>query len=187
MGYALVAKLFPLFISCLLTTALPVLAQGGAADTDSSDAPSPIEVVSDPSPASAPDFRHRLLLNAVPGLSGEIRFLAPTADDAIVRALLTLDGKLLALPLKKERNSERSGSFPTPFKSLDYQFQISDATGSRLSPRYTANPRCAPSPTPAERFAGEDETIKNIQLLRNDSALLSATIDRITLILGKGK
>ena len=149
-------------------------------------APVPAEVTPEPASTEEPDYRHRLLLNPIPGLPSEIKFLAPLPDGSSVRALFTLDGKLLALPLKLDRQSgEHRATFPTPFKSLDYQFQIMAPTESRLSQMYRTRPSCNQAVESEERFIGEQELVRNIRLLRNDAALLTNAIEQVQIILGK--
>lgn len=136
------------------------------------------------------DLRHRLVLNPVAGLPSRITLkLPPVEKDAVVRALLVLDGKLLTLPLKRDgASSEFIGEFPTPFTSLGYQFQVlgKDDGSSRLSSFYRARASCEDAPqTEEEAFEGQSALIAEAQRLRERAQLLEEVISSINLITGR--
>jgi hypothetical protein len=91
-------------------------------------------------------FNHQLSLNPVPSLPGVITFVGQEGGGRYrtVRALLVLDGELLAVSLVSGGDGKtHRGSFPTPKSSLSYQFQVlTDDGGSLLSDSFEVSPVC---------------------------------------------
>jgi hypothetical protein len=90
-------------------------------------------------------FRHQILFNSTPGLlsliTGSLDEFTPNTK---VRALLTIDGQLLVVPLRYVPEAKVfRGSFPTPRDIVTYRFQISSDNGKvLLSQNYRSEPRC---------------------------------------------
>jgi hypothetical protein len=90
-------------------------------------------------------FSHQISLNPISPLQSVITFVPEGgANYQMVRALLILDGELLAVPLQSEADGKAyRGTFPTPKETLSYQFQaISTEDSSKLSASFEVSPYC---------------------------------------------
>lgn len=89
-------------------------------------------------------FGHKLVLNAYSGMPSMLMFSSVADKPAEVRALITLDGSLLAVPLSFHMKTKSFvGTFPTPKQSLQYQFQVLLPEGRlAISELFTADPKC---------------------------------------------
>ena len=114
---------------------------------------SPLFIVG-PAWASNLAFTAQVQLSPIVQLPANITFV-PEGDSGVdieqVRALLVLDGELLAIKLQKDMQPgsrsagpEFRGMFPSPNETLTYQFQIISKGGkAELTNRFEVSPSCS--------------------------------------------
>lgn len=83
-------------------------------------------------------FTHELLLDPRPLMDGTLRFISDE-EISLVRALVTIDERVLAITMRKTNNGYEV-RVPSPRSSLSYQFQVvrSDG-GTALTALFQAN------------------------------------------------
>ena len=90
-------------------------------------------------------FSHQLSLHPISPLQSLITLVsAEEGKFKSVRALMVLDGELLAVPMFPESDGKSyRGTFPRPRESLSYRFQVSnDMGGARMSRPFEITPDC---------------------------------------------
>ncbi|MFN8388736.1 MAG: hypothetical protein U0136_00435 [Bdellovibrionota bacterium] len=97
-------------------------------------------------PADADEtFEQEVHFNFTPGLTGELELNHPDLHIERVRALLTIDDRLLVIPLQSLGSGKFRGVFPTPSKQFRYQYQFfRDNHEVSLSNRYSVEQGCGP-------------------------------------------
>lgn len=129
--------------------------------------------------AEGRDFQERVSLNPIPGLPGQIELTTENLRLERVRALLTIDDRLLVIPLRSEGKGAFRGIFPTPKKRMVFQFQLTyDGAGGRteLSERMEVSQTC----DVAERAADPSE--RSREDLVKQAAALDQEVELLTYV-----
>lgn len=146
---------------------------------------------STPSSQSAPAaekpvrYRHRLLLNPSVGLPAVVAFTSD-AELTQVRVLLEVDSELLTLPLEYlPKYKGFRGQFPTPARSLRYQFQFIQANGSSfVTEEFVVSPECEENEyekllEQANQFPEQRELLSRAVELQKQSEKLKYLVDAV--------
>lgn len=133
-----------------------------------------------------PKFSQRVTLNPIWGLPS---LLSLVVDDpkqiTQARALMVIDGELLAVPLRYHEPSQAfRGIFPTPEQTLSFQFQLIFSSGkSALSAPLAVEPRCEGGTYRPEHV--KDEAIKDLLAVQAKEQRLSYALDAFEKVLEK--
>lgn len=188
----------PLFLTAVTALALALTTSLSAAEPPAKNNPpqdSLIEIDAGSAEAiHSVEVRHQLLFNATPGMPGT---LTGTLDDASentrVRVLLEIDDSFLAVPAQLNPATKVFRAvFPSPKRSLLYQFQILPADGTaKLSRRYMSEPHCsltdgAPG-ADARGFPSQPQLLKDTLTYQERSAVVSSLISKVKTLSTAGE
>lgn len=121
-------------------------------------------------------FEHRLILHPYRGLPSELIFTPREKIPVQVRGLFVLDGVLLVVPFRHNRGQKHFVAvFPTPKKTLRYQFQmVFDGGKTLLSEVFAANPQC--SSVEAEQMVRKAKSFRHQQKLLREAIALDRDV-----------
>lgn len=156
------------------------------APADGPPASTPAAASTSPSKKPATKSRkieERLTLAATPDLPGTMHIdLGPDARGVPVRVLAIVDERLLAAPFHRVGDHSFEASFPSPWKSLEYQIQVRGNDGrTALSEREAAKVECRSTNQLVTRLQKQPVEAEREKLLR-EAVLLDDDIRRIEWI-----
>lgn len=152
------------------------------------DANKPFESGIVPKSTDGGNFVHALALHPRPGMPGTIAVSSKDLSAKVhsIRLLLNFDGNLLTVPLKYSASSKSyRGTFPTPRRSLDYQFQVVYRSGKTITSKpLSADPTC--DDRLFEEFTADhasypeqEKLLKQSQKYKRESETLEYLLDSI--------
>ena len=91
------------------------------------------------------EFEQKVQLSFTPGLPGEILVTHPNLHIEKVRALISIDDKLIVIPLRSRGSGNFVGVFPSPRVALEYRLQFIDDNGeAALTEPFLVRQSCGP-------------------------------------------
>lgn len=88
-------------------------------------------------------FSHHVSLNQVPGLPAQIELHTDDLHVERARALVTVDDRLLIIPLRSLGSGNYRGIFPSPKEKVTYQFQlVTEGNKARLTRTFRTAQSC---------------------------------------------